>query len=236
MSKLKITFDASRVVARLKSYADDVSDVMKAEWPQVIQECIEDILLRAPSPEEEFAYLMGENSTGFTGGSAQGPAFKASKSGNPSKRFSGHGSGVEGDRIQFTRTPGRWIQELVKLPNSYVERTTATSFFLGLGNVPFLEENSKFSWQNVDGSGTTHVHTSEYGTWSFFEYGQSHYIRPRNYPGSSQGNGLGHKLYVSQSEKYWAMTKSYPKLAMYSDFNTSIFLEAVTKRIRTVKF
>ncbi len=138
-----------------------------------------------------------------------------------------------GYRISFMRYPGMWLDELVQDPSTREVRTGNGNFFIGLGVIPALEAGSRFSWQNYSsrrGLGAQ-THTSEYGMWSFFEEGKS----------GTQVARFGNrdyklKPYEDESESYWQTHKFYPRKAMYGNFDTAIFRDAVLEIVRQVIF
>lgn len=241
-AKIKVTFDASNFVRRTKAYAKNIRDTLKADWPLIVEECLADVLSRAPDPATELAYLMGED--GGVGMGATNSQSRVSSGGLMPGNLQHHRATTNtlthaGDnRVRFIRTPGLWLRELILNPATYSSKVSKNKMTLNLGNVAALEKLSKFSWINQDGSGALIPHTSEYGTWSFFEYGLSKYIKPRPWrtAAANRGNQQGHKLSPDSYTKYWAMLKNYPRLNMYGGFNKSVFIDAVTARINSVQF
>lgn len=254
---LSIKFDTSAIRDRFKNYKNDLKTLLQSEWPMIVEECLADVLARTPDPGTEYSYLMGfEGAVGYgdnsTGESSRGrdnhtgasgyyasSSISARRYAKPSRSTRRLGNP---SRLRFIRTPGLWLQDLIKDPATYKSSFKGNTFKINLGYVNALEKLSKFSWVNFQAlSGQSIMHTSTYGTWSFFEYGLSNLVQPHRWSSSMasgvlRGNGLGYKLKPSDFEHYWAMMKHYPKARMYTGFQKSVFIAAVESRIRAVKF
>lgn len=62
MAGITVKINTTGIRNRIKRYQTDVKAKLQAEWPTIAAECLNDIQSRAPSPEEEYYYLMGLNS------------------------------------------------------------------------------------------------------------------------------------------------------------------------------
>jgi hypothetical protein len=228
-----VTVDTSNLERRLLNYRKALQAELAARWSGVLEDCLLDIMTRTPSPDLEYQFIQG-----YRGGS-----FKGSGVNNPLVGHVGkgtHGSsltkvGKANERIPFIRDPGMWLQELVMNPATY--RVSAANLTIELGVVAELERLSRFSWQNATiRGGWSSVHKSEYGVWSFFEYGTRATKQVAKFP-SSSSNGLGYKLKPYGTEPYfWETSKSYPQMRMYTGFNRIAFRASVLQIVQGVKF
>lgn len=228
MANWEVRLYGRRIIQKLAEYPEKVREALESQWPEITAVMISDVLSRTPSIDEEYEALMG---VGTADKPVDPPPLDGDESGESDK-----------PRTRFRRTPGLWLQELVAMEGvGYMSDAGALS--ISLGNIPQLEELSKFSWVNVRGrtvhfgrvmnEGDTEEHTSNYGTWSFFEYGTPHHISPIE-------AGDKRPYYLNPDEEHShrtpEMTKSYPAFRMFRGYDRAIFRNAVRDAIRSVEF
>jgi hypothetical protein len=213
MAKGNSGIDISGFEKKLDTYINNVKAKLRAEWNTILDKCLMDIESRTPPPAVELSYIQG-----ITGGEFL--------SGGPNKDGKAHvGSDV---RQSFLRTPGMWIKELVMEPTTW--ETNDENFSMSLGKYSALEALSKFSWVNYSKSQGETLHISNYGVFSFFEYGKSS-VQAAIFTGKSR-----YKLKPNEYESYWTSAKHYPAFRMYSGFDKQIFRDAIMAVARTVKY
>lgn len=224
-SGLSIKINTSNLDRKLKNWKQNLISVLRSEWTQIVMECLEDIASRAPYPAVEYTFLVGGPYPEITPipPDKGGGWYNQSRPSFP----------MAGERVNFNRSPGYWLKDAVKLPGTW--SVDLSNFKINLGVVSALEEATRFSWTNFSRKSGAYPHTSEYGVWSFFEYGKTNVVRPRNWSGDP------YKLKPEGSHWKdpswaWEMTKSYPAMGMYSDFNRSVLTNAIATRIRAVKY
>jgi hypothetical protein len=206
--------DISGFEKKLDTYINNVKAKLRAEWNTILDKCLLDIESRTPPPEVEFSYIQG-----IAGGQFMG--------GGPNKDGKAHdGADI---RQSFIRAPGMWIKDLVMEPATWEVNTE--NFTMSLGKYSALEALSKFSWINYSKSQGSMPHISNYGVFSFFEYGKSS-VQVAIFA-SSRGR---YKLKPNEYESYWLSSKHYPAFRMYSGFNKQLFKDAVMAVARTVKY
>lgn len=203
---VSISVDTSRFRARYEKYVQEVRSRLESSWEEVLLQCLNDVLSRAPSPAAEQAYIVGEQGGTFLNGKPI--------TDNPL-------------RISFIRTPGEFLVDLIKNPTTY--KINPAELSMTLGNVQALEAGSVFSWQNIYKKEPV-IHSSAefgYGVFSFFEWGKV---------STQQAKFGRYKLKPGDGNAYWTSTKSYPRLGMYTDFNYAVFKNAVLEIGRSVQF
>lgn len=209
---IKIEIDTTNFKRRYEKYLRDLHTQLESNWDQVLQTCIEDILSRTPTQEDEYAYIMG-----FKGGQFVEPHGARDNSG--------------GLRIPFIRDPGKWLSDLVQDPTTY--EVNASRLEIGIGNISILEEISKFSWQNWNKTDGAILHTSDFGTWGLFEWGATTFQFARF---AKTNNGYTLKPYGDEAPTYVNSIKNFPSMGMYSKFDKQVFIQSVLKIAKEVEF
>jgi len=210
---ISYTIDTSRFRERYQKYLRELHTQLESNWDSVLAACIEDILTRTPTPEVEYAYVMG-----FKGGAFVGEHL------NPS-------TSSDGQRIPFIREPGKWLEDLVKDPATYELNTPRLE--MGIGNVSILEEMSKFSWTNWNKADGAITHTSDIGTWGLFEFGPMTFQFARF---AKTPNGYTLKPYGDDAPSYVNSIKNYPSMGIYTKFHPEVFRKSVLDFAKQVEF
>ncbi len=211
MASVSVSIDTSGFKQRYTRYVEDLKAALESNWESVAVECLKDISSRTPAPEVEYAYIQGYEGGVFSG-EGEHPVISSN-----------------GERISFIRKPGQWLSELVMSPTTWTSNPGALS--LSLGHLAALESGSTFGWQNYNKKDGAILHTSEYGVFPWFEYGFTATQKPAF---GSQKYKL--KPYGDDGAQYWTSQKTYPRMGMYSGFQTETFRLSVYKIAKEVKF
>lgn len=244
-AKCTFTFPTGDISSRLRGWQARLESKLTAEWPKILAACIMDIVSRAPTPIDEYNYIQG-----YTGGNFLKPRSRTQKmhgahlhlpliSGVMSVPVNAHMRHRKGtapvERIPFIRTPGTWIIDAVQCAGVNHTQTGNGLFSMSLGHVKKLEELTKFSWANASNKLGQVYHTSEYGVWSFFEYGLPKTQKPRA-QWTRPGKEYTLKPYGVRDPSFYGSEKHYPRCAMYSGFDTDKFRTAIVDVVRSVNF
>jgi hypothetical protein len=218
---LTITIDTARLESKLRSYYTQLQDTLRDEWPAIWRQAIEAIALRAPSEETELATVLGGSNLPV---SSQVDADRGGWHGTQRNSYP-----FSGTRYHFLRAPGMYIRDALKLPDAHT--MNADNLTMGFGSLSVLEAATHFSWVDFSRRLGEIEHTSEYGLFSFFEFGKTSTIHPRGFGSSS------YKLRPSDEFSTWLFSKTYPTMGMLTEFDARAFLtKAIASRIRAVKF
>lgn len=202
-----VSINTSKFRDRYTKYVNSVKEKLRLDWESILFDCLNDILSRAPSEEQEYNIIQGYTGGDFIGG----------------KPYIDESGGI---RKSFLRGPGLWLQQLIKDPSTYT--VDSENLKISLGHLSQLEEKSRFSWINYSKKLGAIEHTSEYGVASFFEYGHRA-IQVAKY-------GKYRLKPYSEGEAFWLVGKTYPRLGMYTDFNKIVFTESILKSARSIEF
>lgn len=211
---LKLKIDTSAFQKRVRTYTRALNSTLKTEWPAIAAQMAADVATRTPRKETEYDFIM-------TGA-------------NPTVKLVPLAGDVSDDndgtpRIRFMRNPGAWLEQLVLEPGIGYTFDPG-NLRIDMGHRAILDEWSRYSWQDSSRTGT-HYYESPSGVFELFEFGAHNTVRIR---------GSNYKLSPDDSTHYLDepefMDKYYPRFAMYSGFHSSTFFEAVSARIRDVKF
>lgn len=218
---------AKEVLDKLKRLPRGIKTALEDAWPDIVEQCLDDIQDRAPTHGQEYRQIMGHEAFGPAPG---GVSLSGNRSSDPDRR------------VRFIRGPGIWLKELVRMPGSYSSNSRNLTIRLGIES--FLNENSRFSWINIHGRkvrftsrkqdkpkvispGVPIKHTSDYGVFYWFENGAENIVIPRgNYKLNPDGN---------PDHRVWEMPKSYRRYRMYKGFRKKVFTDAVRQVIRDVR-
>ena len=192
---------------------DKIARKLATQVPKYVRaaaaELKDEIALRSPSHDEEYNTLM----VGDNNGSSNVP-------------LQGNRSGDTDGRVRFAKKSGTWLRDLaIKRANSQVV-TDGMLTILSVGNVSLLEDNTNFTYTNLQGRDNTKISHTVGPYFYQFELGASLLIVPNSLAFGAKGHK--YPLRPDEETKVYQMDKSikaynaYNKLTLYPIFRDSL--------------
>jgi hypothetical protein len=243
---LSFSIDTSGLERRLDVYRQNLYHVIRSEWAQILQEILADIVSRAlPGKSLEDMYILGGAQypmQTYIPAPVQGGIYTDQYGRRHDMNYRARvGGGTSGNQwIHDAAYRTHLVDRRLSLAEAAVDpmnwELDQQNLAIRIGRISWLEDATKISWVNYSRSSGAYSHTSEYGIWSFFEYGRTNTVVPRNWGGNT------YKLkpegsHWSSGSWAWQMTKSYPALHMYTSANLGFQIRnSLAQRLQVVKF